>query len=76
MKNSKIISAVLTFVVLALPTLAMAGGPGFGGGVNDGGGGCAAPLDGGLSLLIVAGISYGSKKLADKRNKANEMSDL
>ncbi len=29
----------------------------------------AAPLDGGLTLLIAAGISYGAKKVYDKRKK-------
>ena len=29
----------------------------------------AAPVDGGLSILVAAGIGYGSKKLAAKKNK-------
>lgn len=55
-------------------------GPGFGSGINDagsgggsgggsgsgGGGGSHAPLDGGLSLLVLAGIGYGVKKYMDK----------
>jgi len=28
-----------------------------------------APLDGGLSILLIAGASYGAKKVADKRKK-------
>lgn len=29
----------------------------------------ATPIDGGLSLLVAAGIGYGAKKLYDKRRK-------
>ncbi len=31
--------------------------------------GYGAPLDGGLSLLAVAGIGYGAKKMLEKKNK-------
>ncbi len=32
-----------------------------------------APIDGGLSLLVAAGVGYGAKKLKEKRSKqANE----
>jgi hypothetical protein len=27
------------------------------------------PIDGGLSLLIAAGVGYGAKKIKEKRNK-------
>jgi hypothetical protein len=37
--------------------------PGFGDDVDD------VPIDGGLSLLVAAGIGYGAKKLKPKRNK-------
>ena len=30
-----------------------------------------APIDGGVSLLIAAGVGYGLKKANDKRKKAN-----
>ncbi|MGZ5247011.1 MAG: PID-CTERM protein-sorting domain-containing protein [Flavitalea sp.] len=33
------------------------------------------PLDGGLSLLIGAGIAYGAKKAYDKKKKDNKTSD-
>jgi len=33
------------------------------------------PIDGGLSLLIAAGIGYGAKKAYDKRKKAQKVSD-
>jgi hypothetical protein len=43
--------------------------PNFGDDVND------APIDGGLSLLVVAGVGYGAKKLKEKRkNKVNNCS--
>jgi hypothetical protein len=32
---------------------------------------CTVPLDGGISLLIAAGVAYGGKKLYDNRNKKN-----
>lgn len=32
----------------------------------------AVPLDGGISLLIAAGVAYGSKKVMDKRKKNSE----
>lgn len=36
--------------------------PGFGDDVED------VPIDGGLSLLVAAGVGYGAKKLREKRN--------
>jgi hypothetical protein len=35
-----------------------------------------APIDGGVSLLIAAGVGYGLKKANDKRKKANTVSLL
>jgi len=29
------------------------------------------PIDGGISLLVVAGIGYGSKKLAERKREKN-----
>ena len=37
---------------------------------EDGG---AVPVDGGLSLLLAAGVGYGVKKVRDSRKKAAEM---
>jgi hypothetical protein len=37
--------------------------PTFGDDVND------APIDGGLSLLVAAGVGYGAKKIKEKRKK-------
>lgn len=37
-----------------------------------GGGPTPVPLDGGLSLLVIAGAGYGAKKLHDYRKKKKE----
>lgn len=29
----------------------------------------SAPIDGGLSLLVAAGVGYGAKKMKEKRNR-------
>lgn len=60
------ISSLAALMVAFIPTLALASGPGFNGGVNDGG--VCVPLDGGLSLLAAAGIGYGVKLYASARN--------
>ena len=67
MRTAHIISLLLVVAILAFPAFAFAGGPGFSGGVNDGGNSCAVPLDGGLSLLIASGIGYAAKKFAKKK---------
>lgn len=43
-----------------------------GGSCNCGGGGYAAPLDGGISLLAVAGIGYGIRKYNKNKAKQSE----
>jgi hypothetical protein len=48
----------------AMPFAVLAQGPGFGGGVNDGG--VCVPLDGGLTLMAAAGIGYTVKKVLKK----------
>ncbi len=60
--------AVLSFVIaLSLGTDVLAGPPGGGGG--PGGGGCVpppcVPIDGGISLLVAAGVALGGKKIFD-----------
>jgi hypothetical protein len=73
MKSTYKIASILTAVILvASPMLALAGGPGFSGGVDDGGNTCSVPLDGGLSMLVAAGIGYSARKLAKKKNKQSE----
>ena len=46
-------------------------GIGNGGGGSTGGGGATAPLDGGVSLLVAAGLSYGAKKIASRKKAAD-----
>jgi hypothetical protein len=38
--------------------------PGFGDDIND-----TAPIDGGLSLLVAAGVGYGARKVKENRKK-------
>jgi len=56
--------AVLFVVILtALPTALILAGPRSLGGEP-------APIDGGISLLVAAGIGYGAKKVRDAKKKA------
>ena len=60
MKKISTIQILALLAVLFLPTLLHAQ-PGFDDEVND------VPIDGGLSLLVAAGVGYGAKKLREKR---------
>jgi hypothetical protein len=63
MKNKiTILTALCLLATILVPTLVHAQ-PGFGDDVND------VPVDGGLSVLIAAGIGYGAKKIKEKRKK-------
>ena len=63
MKKSKIKSRLaILFMVILIPCLLHAG-PGFGDDVND-----DVPVDGGLSVLLAAGVGYGIKR-AKKRSR-------
>ena len=61
MKKISTIQILALLAVLFLPTLLHAQ-PGFGDDVED------VPIDGGLSLLVAAGVGYGAKKLKERRN--------
>ncbi len=37
--------------------------------IDDAGGDVDLPIDGGLSLLVAAGVGYGAKKLKEKKAK-------
>lgn len=63
MKKILNIQILLMIAVLLLPALLHAQ-PGFEHDVID-----SAPIDGGLSLLVAAGVGYGVKKLKEKRSK-------
>jgi len=66
MKKQVVQSVILLSSMLLTATFIHAGPPG-------GGGGAGAPIDGGLSLLIGAGASYGIKKLYKKKGKKEEV---
>jgi len=69
MRTTHVISFLLVAAILAVPSIAFAGGPGFGGGVDDGGNTCSVPLDGGLSLLIASGLGYAAKKFTKNKKR-------
>lgn len=56
----KIISILSLLLFFAMPVLAQ---DGFGDPLSD------VPVDGGLTLLVAAGIGYGAKKIRDSRKK-------
>ncbi len=62
---NNMIPVLLMIIMLALPSILMAQ-PGFDDDVAD------VPIDGGLSLLVAAGVGYGAKKINDARKKKNE----
>lgn len=57
----KYVLLILLFVITCLPLLSIA--QGFDDGADD------VPIDGGLSLLVAAGMGYGARKLRQKKNK-------
>ena len=57
-----ILPTMLVLILLACPSLLFAQ-PGFGDDVDD------VPIDGGLSLLVAAGVGYGAKKIKERRKK-------
>ena len=61
MKKILNLQTLLILAVLVLPTLVHANSP-FDDDVLD------TPIDGGLSLLVAAGVGYGAKKLKEKRS--------
>jgi len=69
MKTKKIrtgITIALLFASIATPMLAMAQIDGVPGDPD------AVPIDGGLSLLMAAGVGYGAKKLQSKRKHSTQ----
>jgi hypothetical protein len=62
--NTKAIIALLLTLVFPILTFAQLGDPGGGSGDPD------VPIDGGLSLLVAAGVGYGAKQLRKKKTKA------
>ncbi len=62
--NIKTITILCFIAALIIPSLTHAQ-PVFDDDVND------VPVDGGLSLLVAAGVGYGVKKMRDKRKNTN-----
>jgi hypothetical protein len=62
----KFLPLVLVVAILFFPVLVHAQQP------PDPGGDPDVPVDGGLSLLLAAGIGYGVKKIHDKRKNKSE----
>jgi len=64
--TTQLVTFALLFAFFLLPAITHAQ-PGFGDDVDD------VPLDGGLSLLVAAGVGYGVKKLKKRKegNKSN-----
>ena len=58
----QITTTLLLIVVSILPFFAMA---------QDPGGGPDVPIDGGLGLLLAAGVAYGVKKYRDGKKKSD-----
>jgi hypothetical protein len=67
MKLKKIIPILITLFVLLLPSLLHAQST-----VPDPGGDPDVPIDGGLSLLLAAGVGYVAKKGHDARKRKME----
>ena len=66
--NNTFFKTLKTFVVILTLacTASLSAQPGFDDDVDDDG--VAAPIDGGISLLIAAGAIYGIKRLRDNKN--------
>ena len=63
LKSTQLLSCcILLCILFILPTFLHAQ-PGFDDDVND------VPVDGGLSLLVAAGVGYGVKKVRERRKK-------
>ena len=60
--KQRILQILAVVVILSIPMLSHAQ-PGFGDDVSD------VPVDGGISLLVAAGIGYGAKKIRDNKRK-------
>ena len=70
MKNStyKFLASLLTGLIINAVAYAQAQDPpGFGDNVTD-----LVPLDGGLSILLAAGVTYGLKKMHDSKTRHQE----
>ena len=62
MRLKFVFPGILLLLVICDPSLAYAG--------------TSAPIDGGVSLLIAAGIGYGIKKVRDERKRKKDDKEL
>lgn len=60
MKKITILQLLIAIAIICLPAIVHAQ-PSFADDVSD------VPVDGGLSLLVAAGIGYGAKKIRDRK---------
>jgi len=60
------IQLLLIVMALCLPALLHAQGPGFGDDTDD------VPIDGGLTVLLAAGVGYGVKKMRNAKAKLQD----
>jgi len=60
--KQQLLNIAFILLIVLIPTVIFAQ-PGFSDDVDD------VPVDGGISLLVAAGIGYGAKKMRDKRQK-------
>jgi hypothetical protein len=61
MRKISIHKICLCFIIVCMPSIFAFASAGFGEDVED------VPIDGGLSLLVAAGVGYGAKKLKGKK---------
>jgi len=67
MMKKMILILSITFIIFFVPLIAYAqGAPGDPGDPE-------IPIDGGVSLLIAAGVAYGGKKIAENRKAKKEL---
>jgi hypothetical protein len=67
-KKIQTIAILTILIVICTPVLSLAAGPGFSGGVSDGG--ACAPLDEGTCALLAAGAGYVAKMFYSRKKKA------
>ena len=73
MKNTvKRVRGILITFAIFIPAMLLAQPGGFEDDVEDN----AVPFDGGVSLLVAAGIGYGIKKVRDNRIQAKDRNSL
>ena len=73
-KSQLLYNAMFTLLLLCFPLInLLAQGPG---GFEEPNPSLDVPIDGGLSLLVAAGVGYGIKKVRDDRKKNKEAREV